>query len=215
MSQKTAVLLANGDLRDPQVVRARLATITPDWVFAADGGARHAPALGLQPDAVIGDLDSLDSRSPVRTLPHPVDKDQTDLELAVAHAAAAGAERIIILGAIGGRLDMTLTNTLLLLHPDLAGRQAFLWNGPETAYLLRPPGGTVDGRRGDRISLIPLAGDAKGVATDGLDFPLLDETLSQGPGRGVSNRLARDSAEVRLASGVLLVVHAPAESGAS
>jgi thiamine pyrophosphokinase len=211
VSGKTAVILANGDLGDPQRLLARLATIQPDLVIAADGGARHAPGLELRLDVVIGDLDSGAGDLGVEVLRHPPDKDETDLELALVHALTWGAETVILLGAVGGRLDMTLANALLLLHPSVGHQHVAIWHGSETAYALRPPGGVIRGRAGDRVSLIPLAGDALGVTTEGLQFGLHGERLAPGPARGLSNRMTAASAEVRMEAGTLLMIHAPNE----
>lgn len=215
MKGQTSLILANGELGGAAIIAARLAGLTPSHVYAADGGARHAASLGLHLSAVIGDLDSLVGNPGASTQHHPSDKDETDLELALLHAVSEDAETVILLGAGGGRLDMTIANALLLLHPALAGRRVEIWNGLETAFVLRPPGGAVDGDPGDRVSLLPLAGTADGILTEGLAFPLHDETLSPGPARGVSNRLTGTRAEIRLRSGALLVVHAPAEGPSS
>lgn len=212
MSGKTCVILANGDLGDPRILSARLATIQTDLVIAADGGARHAPGLGLHIDVVIGDLDSSTGELEVELVQHPPDKNETDLELALVHALTSGAESVVMLGAVGGRLDMTVANALLLLHPSITNQRVAIWHGSETAVVLRPPGGTIDGASGHRVSLIPLAGEATGVATEGLLFRLQGERLAPGPARGISNRMTAASAEVRLEAGALLMIHAPEEA---
>lgn len=209
MSGKTCLILANGDLGDAAAIRARLAGLDPDVVLAADGGTRHAATLGLSLTTVIGDLDSLGGDPGAPTLPHPSDKDETDLELALLHAVRLNADRVVLLGAVGGRLDMTIANALLLLHPALVGRRVEIWNGDETSFVLWPPGGSVEGQAGDRVSLIPLGGPAEGVSTEGLTFPLQGETVSPGPGRGVSNRMTEAEATIRVRSGAILVVHFP------
>ena len=118
-----------------------------DRIIGADGGAARALAWGLAPDLVIGDLDSLSARQrkalEARGCPflvHPRAKDDTDLELALTYAAEQGAQEIVILGALGGRLDHTLANLLLLALPQLAGRSVRLVDGLEEALLLRSGG---------------------------------------------------------------------------
>jgi thiamine pyrophosphokinase len=212
MSAPRAVIFANGLLPDPEAVR-RL--IRPgDRLIAADGGARHALALGLTPHLIVGDLDSLRlderddlERSGARFELHPAQKDETDLELALIRAAEEGAESILILGAIGGRLDMTMANVLLLLHPRLAGLRVELWSDRQVAWLIRPPGDdAIRGAAGDTFSLIPLGGEAVGITTHGLAYPLENETLAFGPARGVSNVLAGPTARLELRGGTLLAV---------
>jgi len=216
LAERLALILANGDLGDPSVLRARLADRLPDLVIGADGGGRHARALGLRLDAVIGDFDSTSPDEAARLtergaelLRRPADKDETDLELALLLAFERGADEAVVLGAAGGRIDMTIANVQLLLHPALAERRIRLWVGKQTAYLLRAPGGEIPGAPGDTVSLIPLEGAARSVVTHGLAFPLDGEALAAGPARGVSNRIRQPGARVELAAGALLVVHTP------
>jgi thiamine pyrophosphokinase len=224
MVERRALILANGDLGDPALLRRRLPPLRFDVVIAADGGARHAAALGLTVDRVVGDFDSLSSEARddlaqrgAALLPNPPAKDETDLELALLDALAAGSNQAVVLAAAGGRLDMTLANVGLLLHPALQPMAVQLWIGLETAFVLRPPGGDILGAVGDRVSLIPLGGEAGGITTHGLAFRLAADTLTVGPARGVSNRVATPHPRVELASGALLVVHAPGQepSGSS
>jgi thiamine pyrophosphokinase len=221
LNERLAIVLANGDLGSPQILRARLAGLRPDMVIAADGGSRHATELGLTIDRLVGDLDSLASgqqeqlsRLGTVIVQRSADKDETDLELALLDAQQQGVARAIVLGAVGGRLDMTLANVGLLLHPGLRDLSIQLWFDADTAFLLVPPGGAIPGTTGDRVSLVPLGGEAHGVTTRGLAFPLDGETLPVGPGRGISNRVVRPDPRVGLAAGALLVVLSPGTSRA-
>ncbi len=208
---RSCVILANGDRPEPTTAH-RLAA-QADLLIAADGGARHALALGLTPHVVIGDLDSLttDQEAQLRAagttfIVHPPAKDETDLELALRHAAAQNADPIIVLGALGGRLDQTLANILLLTLPALTGHDVRLVEGSQTAFLIRDAA-TIHGQPGDTLSLIPLGGPAHGVTTDGLLYALDEGTLPFGPALGVSNVLTAPQAHVRLRDGLLLCVH--------
>ena len=210
------IVVANGELGDAAILRARLAGWPEARVIAADGGSTNCLELGLQPEITVGDLDSLDPsiRSELEAgggnlLSSPARKDQIDLELALLHAREIGANRVVVLGALGGRLDMTLANVLLLTHPRLSELDLQLWHGDQTAWILRPPGGDVNGEAGDLLSLIPLGGDVPRVLTHGLEYPLRNETLSFGPARGVSNMLTGRTARVELRAGLLLAVHTP------
>jgi thiamine pyrophosphokinase len=188
-----------------------------DWILGADGGAARALAWGLTPQVVIGDMDSLPNKDRVileergsQFVEHPRAKDETDLELALAYAAEHGAQEIVIFGALGGRLDHTLANVLLLSLPSLQEVQARIVDGDQEALLLR--GGeaaTLHGNPGDIVSLLPLAGDARGVTTEGLVWALDRATLRLGFSRGVSNEMLGDEARVQLEEGLLLVVHGP------
>jgi len=210
-----AIVLANGEIQDADELRERLAGISSGaLVLAANGGSRHVQALGLTPDLVIGDLDSISpalreqfEAQGVAVRQAPARKDETDLELALLHAAAQGAEQIVVVGALGGRLDMTLANILLMTHPALGSTHIELWTGSQTAWLIRPPGADVRGQPGDTLSLVPLAGDAIGVTTHGLEYPLADDVLVFGPARGVSNVITAPGARVELREGLLLAIH--------
>jgi thiamine pyrophosphokinase len=216
---QTTIILANGQLSEPDILCQRLADLGTGPVFAADGGSIYAAALGLTLDAVIGDMDSIPD-SLRRTLEaqgtafhqSPSHKDETDLELALLYAIDQGAESIVILGALGGRLDMSIANIMLLTHPRLAGTPIELWAGDQTAWLICPPGQDLTGNPGDTLSLIPLGGDAQGVSTHRLAYPLVDETLVFGPARGVSNIFEAHTARVDLREGLLLAVHTPGKA---
>jgi thiamine pyrophosphokinase len=189
-----------------------------DRVIAADFGAHHARAWGWPVHLLVGDLDSLAEEEavalraagvPVITAPRA--KDETDLELALAHALDAGTEEIIICAALGGRTDHLLANVLLLARPELAGVKAVIADGPATVRLLWGGAGgahlELEGKAGDLLSLLPIGGDAAGVTTRGLAYPLRDETLFLGRARGVSNVFETATAHVWLRLGLLLVVH--------
>ncbi len=209
-----AIIIANGEFTEQDA--ARVAFRPNDLLIAADGGLRHFRALGQRPHLVLGDLDSLTTEErallnaeAVPVQQHPAQKDETDLELALLYAAQQGAALIAVLGGFGGRVDMTLANLMLLTHPQLAGARVEFWSGAQTVWLIRPPGAAVLGRPGDTLSLLPLGGDAEGVTTRGLFYPLRDEPLAFGPARGVSNVLTEATAHVGVRTGRLLAVHTP------
>jgi thiamine pyrophosphokinase len=191
-----------------------------DSVIAADYGAHTARVWGWPVHLLVGDLDSLPPHEtetlraqgiPVITAPQA--KDETDLELALAHALDEGAREIVICAALGGRTDHLLANVLLLAHPALTGVQAMIADGPVTIRLMRAEseGATsyleLEGATDDLLSLLPVGGDAAGVSTRGLAYPLRDETLYLGHARGVSNVFESATAGVWLREGLLLVIH--------
>jgi len=206
------VIVANGELEDHP--RLREIWRAGDLRVAANGGAVRARALlALPPHVVIGDLDSLDDatrawceRARARILPHPRDKDETDLELALDLALARGATEITLLGTLGGRLDQTLANVLLLVKTARARVPARIAGADYDAWLVWERV-AVRGRVGDTVSLIPLTERVEGIVTTGLRYPLRNETLSLGAARGVSNVLVAECAEIAFARGLLLVVH--------
>jgi thiamine pyrophosphokinase len=225
-ARSRAIVLADGDMS----ARADLDVSWPGWsdgveiVVAADGGARHAAELGLAISHWTGDGDSLAapeierlrSAGAIVKLVDP-EKDESDTELAIAEAVAAGAVEIVILGALGGlRLDHALANVSLLAHGDLGDRPAAILDAGSRVRLVRAPGPggepvtlPLPGRIGDGVSLIPSGGDAAGVTTAGLRYPLDDETLHLGSARGLSNIRLAAEASVVVRSGQLLVIETP------
>ncbi len=205
------VIFVNGRIPDLEQVR-RLLRPT-DLIFAADGGTRHALALGLVPSLVIGDLDSVndDDRRELEAAGtefqrFPRSKDETDFELALSHAVSAGYTEILVVAALGNRLDQTLGNLALLTDPSLARLDLRLDDGSEEALFARTQTG-VEGHPGDIVSLIPWGGPVTGISTVGLRWPLNGETLHPSKTRGLSNELLGETASISLESGLLLVVH--------
>lgn len=221
-----ALVLADGDVDS----RADLDVAWPGWyegiglVVAADGGARHAAALGLTIDRWVGDGDSIDPAT-LDTLRaggipidlHARDKDESDTELAIATAVANGATAVTVLGAFGGeRFDHTIVNLTLLAHPALGDRPASLLAASARVRLVRAPsadGGPVEvalpGRLDDLVSIIPIGADASGIRTDGLRYALNDEPLVFGSGRGLSNVRVATDARFVIRAGSVLVVETP------
>ncbi len=147
---RRAIVLADGDVAD----REALDAAWPGWsddvaiVVAADGGARHAARLGLPIHRWVGDGDSIDEGglAELRARGIPVDlvgtdKDESDTELAITAAIAAGANEVVVLGAFGGRrLDHSIANLTLLAHPALEGRPAVLLDASARVRLVVAPG---------------------------------------------------------------------------
>ncbi len=209
-----ALLLVNGILTQPDIVRKRVQSRAFDLIIGVDGGSRHAPALGVSPDTIIGDMDSLPDTArnafpDCRIITYPAQKNATDLELALIYAVEQGADFIVMAGAAGGRLDMTLANVMLLAREQLKGSRIEIWDGPSTAWLIRPPGESLTGSPGDTVSLIPLHGPASGILLTGFVYPLVNETLAPGESRGVSNIMNAPNVRISFNEGLLLVVHTP------
>jgi len=211
MSTGRILIFANGIL--PDLERARGIPRLGDLVVCANGGSRHARALELTPAALVGDLDSIDQEdraalagANVELVPYPEDKDETDLELALGYALQHDPSSIVVVGALGQRLDHTIGNISLLLDPRLIGRDCRLDDGVEQAFFCRDRS-RITGSARDLVSLVPWGGPAAGVCTDGLRWPLDGDTLHPERSRGISNELLGDSASVWLESGLLLIIH--------
>ncbi len=205
------VIFAGGTVQAGTGITAALSHA--DLIIAADSGAETALHYGHVPAFVVGDFDSLSIATTEleakgsKLIRAQVEKDETDTELAIQVALELGATDITLLGAIGGaRFDHTMANVLLLAGIDAVPIR--IVDGPMTCWLLRGPGSTsITGQNGDLLSLFPLTGEATGVHTRNLYYPLHGETLHFGRPRGVSNVLTSEQGEVSLESGMLLVIH--------
>jgi thiamine pyrophosphokinase len=218
-----ALIVADGDV--PAALPDRLAGDhrgQRPLIVAADGGALKAERLGLRPDIVVGDLDSLSAseverlrQAGIEVLAYSRAKDHSDLELAVREAIGRGASELVIVGALGGRrYDHALANTLLLALPELAAIDVVLIDGEATLRVIGSGGPdrlVLTGTAGDLVSLLPLSPDVQGVTTDGLLYPLADEALRQGSSRGLSNIMLAGRAEVSTRDGRLAIVHSPCQ----
>ena len=185
----------------------------PDLVIAADSGLHLAAALGLRVDLVVGDFDSARPDAVAAAVTagadlesHPADKDATDLDLALEAAARRGATRTIVVGGAGNdRIDHVLANSGVIAAERHAGVGPEWWVGPARVWPVRDLR-TIDGKAGDTVSIVPVAG-AVVVSTTGLRWPLQRDALEFGSSRGVSNQMTAATATVEVHSGVALVAH--------
>lgn len=206
-----AIIFINGIIENDPLTAQWLRD--DDYLIGADGGTYHCLRLDRQPHLVVGDLDSLDSATieeltaaGVQIQRHPPEKDYTDLELAIECAVEAGADEILLLGALGGRMDQMLGNVLILAYNRwpipirlAEGNQlAQVMQGPAELLLSAAVGGT--------ISVIPLTPTVTGITYSGLQYPLHNATLHLGSSRGMSNVMRQEQAAIEIATGALMVV---------
>jgi thiamine pyrophosphokinase len=186
--------------------------LPPGSVIAADGGFERARALGLEVDVVVGDLDSISAAAAatldgagIRVERHPEAKDATDLELALAEAAALDPHRVIVLLSEAGRLDHLVAGVLALAAEKHRELEIDAYLGEACVHVVRGER-RLEGAPGELVSLVPVNGPAEGVVTEGLEYPLQGETLVPGTTRGVSNVFATGLARIELQHGVLLAI---------
>ena len=205
------VVFSGGDRPHPGVVAHLPAR--PLAVIAADSGLDHARALGWAVDIVVGDFDSVSAeglaaatREGITQDRHPRAKDHTDLELALERAwHHPGVGAVVVVASAIGRFDHALSAAMALALPSGAAVRTSGWFGRAELVVVRPHlPWELDGPPGSLLTLVALHGEARGVVTSGLRYPLAAETLLPSSTRGVSNELAGGPASVRLAHGVLL-----------
>ena len=208
-----AVIFANGKLNNSSKVLSQVRE--DDLIIAADGGAHHCLDLNLKPDIVIGDMDSISptllenlKNQETNIFVYPVDKDQTDLELALDYALRSGVKEVLFFGVLGGRLDLSLANLFLLSRDEWKSLTLVVIDEPDTAYLMRDGSiRSIFGNPGDTVSLIPLSETVTEVSTQGLRWQLNKVDLTQGNTLSVSNELIKTSAKVQIGKGKMLLIH--------
>ncbi len=206
-------LVVSGGATVATIRQCRIPAWVEPLVIAADSGLSPALTLGLPITAVVGDFDSVDplvlaaiDRTKVDVEPHPVDKDATDLELAIAAAVARGATEICVLDSMRGRADHFLA-TMLLLGSRRWSHCSMTACIDRVRVTIVPSGTTrsIDVDVGAILSLIAIT-DVIGITTSGLHYPLMDETLRHGTTRGVSNLVMTRPITVATRNGTLVVM---------
>lgn len=206
-----AVVLIGGSVPEGRLLKG---AEHAELIVAADGGVKIARQHGLPIHVVIGDLDSASAgdlawarAEGADIIEFAPDKEHTDLELALDRIDRAGVDRIVAIGVDGGRLDHELGNWGALCARREARVEVHASQG--TATILHGEGHRrleLEGAPGDLVSLIPRLGDAEGVSTGGLRWPLDNASLLATGTRGVSNEFAETEAWVELDRGTLMVV---------
>jgi len=202
-----AVIISGGTISDYDYIKTLIRS--DDLIVCADRGYDHARAMGVTPDAVVGDLDSVSSPlEGVEVLRYPPEKDYTDTELAYEWGRERGAEEFLLLAATGTRLDHSLSNLLLLKLMLDRGEEGVLIDGHNKVWLIKGDSAfTVHEPAGSLISLVPLS-DCDHVSLRGFQYPLENAELKLGIARGISNVITGSPAEVRVKHGLLLVIAA-------
>ena len=201
---KRAVIFSGGAFEKPDWV-----TLPKDAVIlCADSGLRHAKALGISPDWVLGDFDSSSEQPEGESvLRYPPEKDDTDTELAIKRALAMNCSHITLLGATGGRLDHMIGNIHLLFPCLQKGTYAEIVDSQNRLYLID---GEHTFRKGETwgkyISFLPLTEEVKGITLRGFKYPLTDRDISIGTSLCISNELVEEEGTITFSDGVLITV---------
>lgn len=184
------------------------------FIIAADGGLDELYALGLTPDLIVGDFDSLAGALPegVETFRHPVMKDATDMELAVREAVRRGAERVVIYGGTGGRLDHTVANIQLLVFLARRGIRGYLTGSGWTVTALNERDMVFPAGLAGTVSVFAYSGEAR-VTETGLLYALEGYMLTDDTPLGVSNSFTGGEARVEVSHGTAIVMWETGENG--
>ncbi|MCG1012005.1 thiamine diphosphokinase [Tepidanaerobacter sp. GT38] len=205
-----AVVLAGGKIENYDKVKKYLCESS--LIICADSGIEHAFNMGIIPDLLVGDMDSISPEAAAKVQKlgiekhtYPSEKDYTDTELAIDIALSKGVREVILLGGLGDRPDHSLANIYLMVNFKRQGLDLKL-AGEKWEMFLIDKVTEVSGKKGDILSLIPITSEAIGVETEGLYYPLKGETLLMGPARGISNVFLGNVAKISIKQGLLLAV---------
>ncbi len=177
-----------------------------DYILAADGGLRHVRSLGITPDGVLGDFDSL-GYVPRDACVFPVEKDDTDSMLAVRMGLDRGFQRFVLYGALdGSRLDHTVANFQTLQFLADRNARGYLVGKDYMVTVIKNGALSFAAGASGVLSVFCMGADARGVTLSGLKYPLEEGTLTAGFPLGVSNRFTGGPARIRVSDGSLLVL---------
>ena len=205
-----AAIFLNGAPDPPELLR-RIAG-RADLVVAADGGARYALDVGVVPDLVVGDMDSLGEAREIEERGallerHPAKKDKMDGHLAVIAVQEWGADAVDLLCAAGGRFSALFAVPHILLASERMGLRATMVASWGQAFVLEAASRMVAGNPRDSVSVFPFTGPATGVTLEGFSYPLEDARLEVGDTLGFHNELIGEAGRASVGGGALLVIH--------
>lgn len=205
MPMKRGIIFAGGDFSLPADFKE--ITDNADFTVCADSGYDNAVRAAVVPDVIIGDMDSVGRSLPGNTeiIKLKCEKDDTDTEASIDYLIEKGCSEIVLLCALGGRLDHELANIMLTVYAAKRGAKLIV-KSENTEILLIENHAEITGQKGDLLTLLPLLGDAEGVTLSGLKYPLEGATLHAGKTVGVSNEFVGGKAEVRLEKGLILTI---------
>jgi len=183
-----------------------------DTVICADGGLNLAASLGIEPDMVIGDMDSADpeilKRLPAEKIRrYPPEKDLTDGRLALNHALEIGCDEITLTSALSDRMDHSLANIQMLLSVPEGVRAAISEPDVEVMAVKGPASVSLAGKRGERVSILPLSERVKGIELRGLKYELKNGEFAVGGMNGISNEMVGGRAEIKVEEGIIAIFH--------
>lgn len=206
-NQPSIAIIANGQIDDDTKILLKLKKYS--YIIAADGGATHCLRMGIIPDLIMGDLDSISKEAieafeKVPKLQFLKDKDETDLELAINQALLLKAEKISLFAATGNRVDHTLVNLHFLRKLPV---KLMIETENETIFALNPlvtdKSFNIETLPGQTISILPIGKGATGVTTRGLKWELNDATIDENF-LSISNVSLSSSISISIKSGDIL-----------
>ena len=199
------VIIGGAEIRRYQRIRESLRK--DDWLVYCDGGLKHIPEIGREPNLIVGDFDSHEKpETDIETIVLPREKDDTDTVYAVKEAVRRGYREFLLVGVTGERFDHTFGNISLLLYLDSLDIPArILDDYSEMSVVSRVPAEVEESC--SYFSLLNISGTAKGISIRNAKYPLTDGEITSEYQYGISNEvLPGRTAQVYVREGRLLLV---------
>ncbi|NLC67554.1 MAG: thiamine diphosphokinase [Clostridiaceae bacterium] len=207
----TGLIVCNGEIKDYSYYKSCFEKA--DLVICTDGAVRHMSRFGIIPHVLLGDFDSITPaeygyflEQGVKIKKFPVEKDKTDTELAVEYALEEECNEIILIGAMGTRIDHTLSNIFLLERIVERGARGWIIDEYNKVTLIKNSSITLEKKHDEFVSLLPLHREAGGISTKGLYYPLDNDRLTASTSRGISNEFVENTAQITVKEGWLLII---------
>ncbi|MEE1038664.1 MAG: thiamine diphosphokinase [Eubacterium sp.] len=193
---------------DKEEINSLIKNTDCDYIICADGGYDYAMKAHITPDLLVGDFDSSKTTLPddIETIVVPVEKDDTDLQLALKIAIEKGAEEILIIGGIGGRVDHTIGNIQNIVHYSTSGPRIEILDPNQSITVHHPGTYTYRGKEGMTFSAFAYTPEVTGVTYHGAYYPLDNHTLTNTFPLGISNHFLGEEITVTTKSGILIIV---------
>ncbi|WP_313346812.1 thiamine diphosphokinase [Sedimentibacter sp.] len=203
----TTLIVGNGS----DIDKSHIEDLNVDYVICADGGLEKVKKLGLIPNLILGDFDSVNKsvledykNLNIETVKFPSEKDYTDMELAISHAVKMGFNDIVLVGASGTRLDHTVANMLLIekyykkdINIRIIDNNNFIQIVTESMI--------IPFRKNYYVSLIPLSENIEGLTLEGFKYPLNNINVERGSTLCISNEVSEDVGLIKLNKGSAFV----------
>ena len=202
---KRGIIFAGGEFSLPaefeSILKSSILTV------CADSGYDNAVKAGVIPDVIIGDMDSVKRSLPegIKQIKLKCEKDDTDTQACIDYLADAGCDEMVLVGALGGRIDHALANIMLVIYAAKKGARLII-KSENTEIVPVDSFAEISGEKGDWLSIIPVMGDAEGVTLSGLKYPLDNATLEAGKTVGISNEFVCEKATIRVKKGLVTAI---------
>lgn len=178
-----------------------------DYVIAADGGYRYLQQMGIYPDLVLGDFDSLlEKPQHAHLIELPAEKDDTDMLYALKVGLEKGFQTFYLYGGMGGRFDHTIANLQSLAFLSRHGAAGFLFGKEDVTTVLNSPSVCFDSGAEGYFSLFSFGEHCEGVCIRGLKYELENASLCHTFPIGTSNEFIQKESEITIAKGMALLV---------